>query len=83
MSYIKEANIEYGEILADMQDDIRVDIHGDIYGHERYAKELAFARAELRHLRAKIADQSWALSPDRSGGQFTDQEISESRGEQW
>jgi len=65
------------ELIYEMEHDIRADIHGDIYGHERYAEEIFRLRAELRRIREKAIEDSWARNPDRSGGQFTQQEIDE------
>lgn len=67
------------EIMLDMQHSIRADIHGDIYGHEYWAEEIFRLRAELRRLREKAIEDSWTRNPDRSGGQFTQDEIDESR----
>jgi hypothetical protein len=54
---------------------VRCDIYGDIYGHERWAEEIFRLRAELRRLREKAIEDSWSNNPDRSGGQFTQDEI--------
>ena len=62
------------EIMQEMQQDIRCDIHGDIYGHERWAEEIFRLRAELRRMKEKALEDSWARNPDRSGGQFSDEE---------
>ncbi len=66
-----------------MAQDIRCDIHGDIYGHERWAEEIFRLRAELRRLREKAIEDSWARNPDRSGGQYSDAEIARARTERW
>lgn len=71
------------EIMQEMQQDIRCDIHGDIYGHEYWAEEIFRLRAELRRLKEKTIEDSWARNPDRSGGQFTDEEIHRSHEERW
>jgi hypothetical protein len=63
------------EIVKEMVQDIRCDIYGDIYGHERWAEEIFRLRAELRRLREKAIEDSWSNNPDRSGGQFTQDEI--------
>lgn len=66
------------EIMLDMQHSIRCDIHGDIYGHEYWAEEIFRLRAELRRMKEKAIEDSWSLNPDRSGGQFSDEEINRS-----
>ena len=66
-----------------MEEDIRCDIHGDIYGHEYWAEEIFRLRAELRRLKEKAIEDSWARNPDRMGGQFTDEEINRSRDGGW
>ena len=71
------------EIMQEMQEDIRCDIHGDIYGHERWAEEIFRLRAELRRMKEKAIEDSWRRSPDRMGGQFSDEEIYRSREERW
>ena len=71
------------EIMLDMQHSIRCDIHGDIYGHEYWAEEIFRLRAELRRMKEKAIEDSWARSPDRMGGQFSDEEIYRSREERW
>lgn len=71
------------EIMKEMEQDIRCDIHGDIYGHERWAEEIFRLRAELRRMNEKAIEDSWRRSPDRSGGQFSDEEIYRSRDERW
>lgn len=67
------------KIMLDMQNSIRCDIHGDIYGHEYWAEEIFRLRAELRRMKEKAIEDSWARNPDRSGGQFTQEEINHSR----
>jgi hypothetical protein len=71
------------EIMNEMSRDIRCDIYGDIYGHERWAEEIFLLRAELRRLREKSIEDSWVRNPDRSGGQFSDEEIARNQGERW
>ena len=66
-----------------MEQDIRCDIHGDIYGHERWAEEIFRLRAELRRSREKSIEDSWARNPDRGGGQFSQDEIDRSRNGGW
>lgn len=60
-----------------MQHSIRCDIHGDIYGHERWAEEIFRLRNELRRMKEQANEDSWSRNPDRMGGQFTQQEIDE------
>lgn len=38
---------------------------------------------EVRRLREKSIEDSWRNSPDRSGGQFSDQEILDSYRKRW
>ncbi len=71
------------EIMKQMEQDIRCDIHGDIYGHERWAEEIFRLRAELRRMKEKAIEDSWARNPDRSGGQYSDAEIARARTERW
>jgi len=71
------------EIMKQMEQDIRCDIHGDIYGHERWAEEIFRLRAELRRMKEKAIEDSWRHSPDRMGGQFSDEEIYRDREERW
>jgi hypothetical protein len=59
------------EIMKEMERDIHGDIYGDIYGHEYWAEEIFRLREEVKRLR----DNSWDRNPDRSGGQFTQEEI--------
>ena len=61
-------------IQLDMEKDIKADIYGCIYGHERWAEEIFRLRAELRRMKEKAIEDSWARNPDRSGGQFSDAE---------
>lgn len=71
------------EIMKEMEQDIRCDTHGDIYGHERWAEEIFRLRAELRRMKEKAIEDSWARNPDRSGGQYSDAEIARARTERW
>ncbi len=71
------------EIMKQMEQDIRCDIHGDIYGHERWAEEIFRLRAELRRAREKAIEDSWTRNPDTSGGAFTDREILDSMRGGW
>lgn len=65
-------------IMKEMAEDIRADIHGDIYGHDRWAEEIFRLRTELRRAKEEAIEDSWIRNPDRMGGQFTDQEIHDS-----
>jgi hypothetical protein len=71
------------EIMNEMAKDIRCDIYGDIYGHERWAEEIFRLRAELRRASEKAIEDSWSRNPDRSGGQFSQDEIDRSRNGGW
>lgn len=71
------------EIIYEMEHDIRADIHGGIYGHERWAEEIFRLRAELRRAREQAIEDSWRRSPDRMGGQFSDEEIYRSQNGGW
>jgi hypothetical protein len=70
---------EVNEVMMEMSQDIRCDIHGDIWGHDRWAEEIVRLRAEIRSMKEKAIEDSWVRNPDRSGGQFTDEEINRSR----
>ena len=54
----------YEAIKLLIEEDVSVDIYGDLYGHERVAEHLAerFAalEKEIAELKAKLADRSWA-----------------------
>jgi hypothetical protein len=39
---------------------------------------IAGAEEEIRQLRKRVAELGWAVNPDRSGGQFTEEEINRS-----
>ena len=58
-----------------IEEDVRCDIHGDLYGHERVAEHLAeridALVKENKELKAKLAAKSWDGSVDRQGGSFT------------
>ena len=71
------------QIMNEMAQDIRADIHGDIYGHERWAEEIFRLRQEVKNLREKAIEDSWERNPDRMGGQFTDQEILDADRNMW
>jgi hypothetical protein len=74
---------EIESIKREMEQDISADIYGDITGHERWAEEIFRLRAELRRAREKSIEDSWARNPDRSGGQFSQDEIDRSRNGGW
>lgn len=61
-----------------IEEDVRCDIHGDLYGHERVAEHLAeridALVKENEELKAKLAAKSWDGSVDRQGGSFDDWE---------
>lgn len=42
-------------------------------------RQLAQANAKIKKLEKQNNDMNWAITPDRSGGAFTDQEIQDSR----
>ena len=63
------------EIMSEMEQDIRCDIYREIFGHESWAEEIFRLRTELHLIRKKAVEDSWARSPDRMGGQFTNHEI--------
>lgn len=71
----------FEEIMNEMTKDIRCDIYGDIYGHDYWAEEIFRLRAEIKSLKEKAIEDSWARSPDRMGGQFSQEEIA--RREEW
>jgi hypothetical protein len=66
-------------------EDVRADIHGDLYGVDRAADAIMIYVEQLQYeielLKAKLAraqGDSWKGSVDRQGGSFTDQEIKDS-----
>ena len=63
------------QIMNEMAQDIGADIHGDIYGHERWAEEIFCLRQRVKDLEAKVVEMSWEINPDRSGGQWTEEEV--------
>jgi hypothetical protein len=42
---------------------------------------IANSEEEIRQLRKRVVDLSWSVNPDRSGGQFTQEELN--RGDGW
>lgn len=47
------------------------------------AAELAHVTGQLKELQQRSAAHSWAVNPDRSGGQFTPQEIQDAEQNRW
>jgi DNA-binding MurR/RpiR family transcriptional regulator len=81
------------EIMKLIEEDVRVDIYGDLYGHDRVAEDLAFQfmqleseimrlRKRVAQLEDKVSDMGWRLNPDRMGGQFSEWETNR-RGDEW
>ena len=77
------------EIETMITEDVSVDIHFDLCGVDRVAEYIAARFAALEAENAKLKDelklaqdklsaQSWQLNPDRSGGQFTSEELDNS-----
>lgn len=48
---------------------------GNVDGNIALAMLLLMAAERIEQLSAKDIEQSWLLNPDRSGGQFTEEEI--------
>ena len=78
------------EIMKIIEEDVRVDIYGDLYGHDRAAESLAYQfmclEVEIERLKKANSDMGWRLNPDRmcklsTGGQFTQEELN--RGNEW
>jgi len=71
----------YEEIKLLIEEDVRFDIYGDPWGHERVAEHLAerfeALEKEIVELKAKLNERSWAGQVDRQAGAFSDQEINE------
>ena len=74
------------EIMQLIQEDVKVDIYGDLYGHDRAAESIAFRfdqmQAKIDKLKEQNIDMGWRLNPDRSGGQFSEWETNR-RGDEW
>ena len=47
------------------------------------AAELAHAHRQMVELQQQAVAHSWAVNPDRMGGQFTDQEIQDAERNRW
>lgn len=66
------------EIMKLIEEDVSVDIYGDLHGHERVAEIIASKfmslEVEIDRLRKANIDMGWQLNPDRMGGQFTREE---------
>ena len=66
------------EIMKLIEEDVSIDIYGDLYGHDRVAEYIAIRfitmEAEIERLRKINGDMGWRLNPDRMGGQFSEQE---------
>jgi hypothetical protein len=64
------------DILKDLQNaSIDLWMHQPKCSDEELYKLLCRAIVEIEHLRKANADMGWSLNPDRSGGQFTQEEI--------
>ena len=74
------------EIMQLIQEDVKADIYGDLYGHDRAAESIAFRfiqmQAEIDKLKEQNIDMGWRLNPDRSGGAFSEWETNR-RGDEW
>ena len=71
----------YEEIKSMIEEMIKVDRHGDLYGHEAVAEQVAMhiisLEMKIKQQQRQIVDQGWQLNPDRMGGQFTKEELSQ------
>ena len=74
-----------GAIEQTIREEVRVDIHFDLYDVDRAADAIAgyveMLESKIKLLEAKLEraqGNSWAGSVDRQGGSFTDQEIKDS-----
>ena len=74
-----------GAIEEIICEEVRADMHGDLYGVDRAAEAIMTyvdqLKDEIELLKAKLAraeTNSWQGSVDRQGGSFTDQEIRDS-----
>lgn len=71
-------------IEAIIIEEVRMDIYEDLYNVDRAADAIMLLiEAELKALQDKLTEQSWAINSDRSGGQFTDEEIARARDNNW
>ncbi len=73
------------ELEENIRRDLRADIHGDIYNYESFIDwimmEFEILNSKNKSLKKRISDMSWDLNPDKSGGQFTQEELN--RGDKW
>ena len=74
-----------GAIEEIICEEVRADMHGDLYGVDRAAEAIMTyvdqLKDEIELLKAKLKraePNSWQGSVDRQGGSFTDQEIRDS-----
>jgi len=69
------------EIMQMIEEDVRADIYGDLYGHDRAAESIVIRfilmQAEIDRLKERNIKMDWQLNPDRSGGQFIQDEIND------
>ena len=70
-----------------IREDVRADIHSDLYGVDRAADAIMVyveqLQGEIELLKAKLAQaegDSWKGSVDRQGGSFSEAELRESGG---
>lgn len=61
-----------------IEEDVRVDIYGDLYGHDRIAEDLADMITALENRIEELKKKPAEPWVDRMGGQFTAEEIAES-----
>ena len=66
------------ELIKLIEEDVSVDIYGDLHGHDRVAECIAIRfitmKDEIERLQKVNSDMGWRLNPDRMGGQFTEEE---------
>lgn len=63
---------DIGEVLASVEDD---EADSDTFEISSMYILLSRAAAEIDSLRRRNVDLGWQVNPDRSGGQFTQEEI--------
>lgn len=66
---MKDILVELNETIGEIQSGIR-----NIMGGDELLMTLFRASEEIKRLRKLNSDMSWSLSPDRMGGQFTEDE---------
>lgn len=73
---------DIGEVLASVEDG---EADSDTFEISNMYILLSLAAAEIDSLRRRNADLGWQVNPDRSGGQFTQEEIDRANcgGEGW